>query len=153
LAVANAGPFSCHTTCGNAPGDVSIALGSGDGTLTAGGDNPVGIDPASLTRVDLNSDGRTDLAMVNQGSGDLSILFGNGDGTFAPETRLPAGSAPASLAVADLNGDGAIDLAVADRGEPGVSPGGVTLLFGSGSGTFTTGAPLPAGAAPSAVVA
>jgi len=110
-------------------------------------------DAATPTIADLDNDGSADLAMANEGSDDLSILFGRGDGTFEPETRVPAGAAPVSLAVVDLDGDGAVDLAVADRGRPGAAPGGVSLLFGSGSGSFTAAAPLFAGAAPSAVAA
>ncbi|HYS07067.1 MAG TPA: VCBS repeat-containing protein [Candidatus Dormibacteraeota bacterium] len=152
LAVANGGVFTCQPICGNTPGDVSILLGAGDGTLAAGSAGSVGTDPSSLVRADLDNDGSTDLAMANEGSDDLSILFGRGDGTFA-ETRLPAGAVPVSLAAVDLNGDGAIDLAVADRGRPGAAPGGVSLLFGGGNGSFTAAAPLFAGAAPSAVAA
>ncbi len=153
LAVANGGVFTCQPTCGDSPGDVSILLGAGDGTLAAGSDYPVGTDPSSLVRADLDNDGHDDLAMANEGSDDLSILFGRGEGTFGPETRLSAGTAPVSLAAVDLNGDGAVDLAVADRGRTGTAPGGVLLLFGNGSGSFTSAAPLFAGPAPSAVAA
>src|SRR5262249_47256632 len=95
LAVANSGPLECTPACGDAPGDVSIALGAGAGSLVTRYDLPVGIDPSSLTRVDLDNDGRADLVMANEGSDDLSILLGRSDGTFAPEVRLPAGPAPA----------------------------------------------------------
>jgi large repetitive protein len=152
LAVANAGVLTCQPICGNSPGDVSILLGAGDGTLAAASSNPVGTDPSSLVRADLDNDGSADLAMANEGSDDLSILFGRGDGTFEPETRLPVGAAPVSLAAVDLDHDGDIDMVVADRGRPGVA-GGVTLLFGKGDGSFAATAPLFAGPAPSAVAA
>ena len=31
---------------------------------------------------DFTGDGRTDLAVANDGSNDVSVLLGNGDGTF-----------------------------------------------------------------------
>lgn len=152
MAVANGGGFTCQPTCGNAHGDVSILLGAGDGSLSPGSAYPVGIDPSSIVRADLDGDGRADLAMANEGSDDLSILFGRGDGTFRPESRLPAGTGPASLAAADLNGDGAVDLAVANRGR-GAAAGGVSLLLGGGAGSFTAAPPLFAGPSPSAIAA
>ena len=42
----------------------------------------VGKNPTTVTPVDVNQDGFTDLLTTNIGSNTLSILLGNGDGTF-----------------------------------------------------------------------
>ena len=41
---------------------------------------------------DFNGDGRTDLAVANEGSNDVSVLLGNGDGTFQPQVTYAVGS-------------------------------------------------------------
>ncbi len=86
---------------------------------------------------DFNHDGKTDLAVANQGSNDVSILLGRGDGSFAAQTRLTTGLQPRGLAVGDFNGDGGDDLAVACFGN-----NRVTILTGlavSGGGLVTDG--------------
>jgi len=42
-----------------------------------------------LTAVDLDGDGKLDLAVI--GGGAVSILYGNGDGTFNPRVDIPLG--------------------------------------------------------------
>src|SRR5208282_6240941 len=69
---------------------VTILLGNGDGTFTAGANTYDGTgstaEALSVVAADFNGDGNTDLAFVvgwqASGEPDLSILPGNGDGTF-----------------------------------------------------------------------
>ena len=63
---------------------------------------------------DFNGDGRTDLAVANNGSNYVSVLLGNGDGTFQNQVRYAAGTNPSSIVAGDFNGDGRTDLAVAN---------------------------------------
>ena len=67
--------------------------------------------PNVATAVDLNSDGKLDLAV---GSGTrLNVLHNQGAGTFAAPMAYSQGlSGPTSIAAADLNDDARPDLAV-----------------------------------------
>ena len=53
-----------------------------------------GDSPGALVAGDFNGDGRTDLAVANDGSDDVSVLLGNGDGTFQDPVPYAAGTEP-----------------------------------------------------------
>ena len=74
----------------------------------------MGSGPDALVAGDFNGDGRTDLAVANDGSNDVSVLLGNGDGTFQPQVTYAVGTGPAALVAGDFTGDGRTDLAVAN---------------------------------------
>ena len=140
LAVANAGSNT-----------ITILLGDGSGNFTQAANSPVtvGSEPSSVAVGDFDGNGVSDLAIANYGAGTLTILIGNGDGTFTQAANSPitTGVGSISVAVGDFNGDGIPDLAVANYGE-----NTVTILLGSGNGTFAASATKPAtGAAPSSV--
>jgi hypothetical protein len=122
---------------------VTILLGNGDGTFTAGPTLATGSYPTAVAVGDFNGDGKLDLAIANDDDNTVTILLGNGDGTFKPSSQLSAtGLNPDSIVVGDLNGDGYADLAVANGLD-----GTVTILLGNGGGTFTT---LPSSQSPAA---
>jgi len=115
----------------NGTGVLTILLGNGDGTFSAGPVSTVA-NLSTLAVGDFNGDGKLDLA----GTGPFNtvlILLGNGDGTFTTGTSTTVGVAPAYLAVADFNGDGKADLAV------GTSYSALSIVLGNGDGTFTNG--------------
>ena len=101
---------------------VSILLGGGDsgrgdGTFLLAGEYEVGTWPHGVAAGDFNSDGISDLTVVNNLNDSISILPGNGgggrgDGTFAPAVTCPVGDGPYHLAVGDFSSDGIKDLAV-----------------------------------------
>lgn len=95
--------------------------------IATGDTNSLGISLA-----DLSGDGKTDLAVANNGSGDLSVFANNGTAgaidaaTFASPANFSIGTNPACYAIgaADLNGDGKPDLAV-----PNSSSGSFIAVF------------------------
>lgn len=129
LAVANQGSNS-----------VSVLLGNGDGTFTAGSSLTTGKQPGAIVSGDFNGDGRIDLAVADATDSRVLIFLGKGDGTFSAAspmncnliTECASTVDPVALAVGDFNGDGHPDLAVVNQ-----SISTVSLLFGAGDGTFS----------------
>jgi hypothetical protein len=126
---------------GGTSATISVLLGNGDGTFG----NPIeytsnllSIYSTSIAVVDLNGDGKLDLALTNSESSAnaVGIVLGNGDGTFRnPPLLYSTGLLPAAVVSLDANGDGKPDLAVA--GGYGVaSYFSLTALINQGDGTF-----------------
>ncbi len=94
-----------------ASGDVSVFLGNGDGTFHVLEERfPAAMEPAAIVAADFNTDGRTDLAVMNSFSRDVSVLLGSGNGTFQPQQRFGIAGYSTSLVAADLDGDRRADL-------------------------------------------
>src|SRR5262249_39035195 len=109
-------------------------------------------EPVSLVAGAFNGDRRPDLVVVSREARRLTLLSGTPGGGFAnPQESLrtptsgPEGvnDRPGQAATADFNADGRPDIAVLmeDRGE-------VWLYLGAGDGTFSRGATVRAGSAP-----
>jgi VCBS repeat protein/FG-GAP repeat protein len=135
-------------------GNVSVQLGTGEGTFGTTQHFPTGDTPLGVAVGDLDRDGKPDLAVANcgapcdgSGSGSVSVLLGNGDGTFSAPVDVSTGTGPDAVAVADLNRDGKPDLVSAN-----VGTGGVSVLLGNGDGTFGAKTDFPAGRATSVAV-
>ena len=113
---------------------------------------PVGTTPRAVVTGDFNRDGRLDLAAANSGSNTVSILLGNLDGTFQAAVNYSVGLDPVSIVVVDLNNDKTLDLAVAFHGDQSsAQTGGVSLLLGSGNGTFQAATTLASTSYPTSI--
>ncbi len=128
IAVANDNPPS--------PGNFSLLLGNGDGTLKPHADYATGYGPRSIAQGDFNKDGKPDLVIADAGDAThpgstVSVHLGKGDGTFSAPVAYAVGKLPVSSFVADFNHDGNPDIAVANRADRTVS-----ILLGNGNGAF-----------------
>ncbi len=98
----------------------------------------VGKNPTTVTPVDVNQDGFTDLMTTNIASNTLSVLIGNGDGTFRDQIQLHVCQEPRSLAMGLFNGDAYPDVVLACSGSDQIS-----VLFGRADGRFEEGPQYP----------
>jgi hypothetical protein len=128
--------------------NVSVLLGNGDGTFQAARNFAAGTNPTAVAVGDFNGDGILDLAVANLDG--VSVLLGNGDGSFQPARNFAAGRYPESVAVGDFNGDGRSDLAIANLGVSGQN-GTISVLLGTGDGSFQPARNFPAGVGPQSV--
>ena len=98
----------------------------------------VGKNPTTITPLDINQDGVTDLMATNVSSNTLSILIGNGDGTFRDQVQLHVCQEPRSLATGAFNSDPYPDIVLACAGGDQIA-----VLFGRADGKFDEGPQYP----------
>src|ERR1022692_4904559 len=97
---------------GNLMGYVEVLFGNGDGTFGPAGanTNTVATATVSFAAVDLNGDGKVDLAQAYSNASfanGVAISLGNGDGTFQPGALYSINDTELQyLVVGDFNGDG-----------------------------------------------
>ncbi|MCO6455646.1 MAG: VCBS repeat-containing protein [Pirellulaceae bacterium] len=123
-----------------ASADISLAIGRGDGTTAPQRRFESTPAPFDLDVGDVDGDGNLDVVAVETAVGGTSVaistLLGRGDGTFQVQrsSSLPiGGNNNGTIRLADLNEDGLLDVvASGDGAQPEVS-----VLLGSGDGTFT----------------
>ena len=91
----------------------------------------------TYTAVDLNGDGRLDLAGAS--ADRAAVMLNNGDGTFQPKVEYPVAGGTQAVAAGDFNGDGRADVVVTIA-TPQVS---LALLTGNGNGTLNPAVHFP----------
>jgi hypothetical protein len=125
---------------------VDIYLSNGDGTFRLS-DTPKWPLMTGLVAIDLNKDGKLDLATTSSNPARGVIFSGNGDGTFAAPTTLDIShTVPANaiesvgeLAAGDVNDDAAIDIVFVVGYNCGSACGQMDahVFINDGSGGFT----------------
>jgi hypothetical protein len=153
VAVASSGPVNEGLPSN---GTVDVLLGTGAGVFGNQTTFTVGQQPTGIAIGDFNGDGLADLVTTNFSNGTVSVLLGAGAGQFGPQSTFPAGDFPVGVAVADFNGDGLLDLAVVSLPNDGPgseqeTPGTVSVLLGTGTGTFEPAAAYGALVSPTAI--
>ena len=144
--------------------DVALLAGDGSGQFAAPVAHPTGVDaePYGIALGDANGDGHPDIVVGNGGSdgtpfpppelpGSVSLFAGNGTGGFAAATSLALGGGDGrahAVAIGDITGDGHDDIVSANFGSNNLS-----LLAGSGNGTFAPAVHLAVDGGPVVVLA
>ncbi|HVK07973.1 MAG TPA: VCBS repeat-containing protein [Gemmataceae bacterium] len=131
---------------GNGSNVVRVLTGDGSGqAFTEAPVVTVNTNPTSVALADFNGDSQLDIATVSGGFGHLNINLNTGGGTFGPTANFETGFCANAVTTGDFNHDGKADVAVACVFPSG---DGVSVLIGTGDGTFVTrpnlpGAPVP----------
>jgi uncharacterized protein (TIGR03437 family) len=127
---------------------LNILLNQGGNTFRAGAQY-ASLIPSIVA--DFDKDGRLDIG--GPFNGGFGVMLGNGDGTFRGPAAFNVGSNPTAAVSADFNRDSSLDVAVLNTGTPGNSadPGGVSVLMGSGAGSFGPAINIAAGLNPRAL--
>jgi hypothetical protein len=143
----------CSALCGTSTpieGSVGVLLGKGDGTFQTAVSYPSGGNGSrSVALSDVNGDGKIDVLTASCGpdacapgfpGGTAAVLLGNGNGTLQSAVAYTAGDSPDAILATDLNGDGKLDLVVGNWGTTNgaTNQGSISVLAGTGSGTFQT---------------
>jgi hypothetical protein len=126
-------------------GSFRCMLGQGNGQFVVGQQAAVGGRFYAVAALDINQDGKLDVALVDFDSNEVDLLSGQGNGQFAYFGAIDVGTAPNSIAAADWNKDGKTDLIVSNAGDDTLS-----ILLDSGPSSYTQ-AVMPAGENPGAL--
>jgi hypothetical protein len=130
-------------TCNNWGYDETVLLGDGRGRFhSAAPPNEVDGDgePVRFLLLDLNKDGRLDLATGAPDENKLIIYFGDGRGGFpSPSEEIDVQPNPFALASSDLNSDGNPDIVILNP-QQSADKSQLSILLGDGTGQFSANA-------------
>jgi Ca2+-binding RTX toxin-like protein len=111
---------------------------------------PVGSSSTATSLADFNGDGQLDLVVTLASaaiSNNLLVFLGSGNGSFGPALSLTTdGLSPVAVETGDFDRDGNLDLVTANFGSDTVS-----LLLGTGTGSFLPAQTFRVGSQPNAL--
>jgi hypothetical protein len=147
----------------NGDNTVSVLLnttttGSATVTFTPQQTFAAGTGPRTLAVVDVNGDGKPDLAVAHLTGSSVSVLLnttatGSLTASFTAQQAFATGSIPEDVVAADFNGDGKPDLAVENEGSNTLSVLLNTTAVGAPVATFTAQQTFAVGTSPDDVIA
>jgi hypothetical protein len=115
------------------PSVLQVSLGRRDGGFASAVNHTLPLPrPCSIAAGDFNGDGNPDL-LIGGADGALLNLLGDGRGNLRSAGEIVHLGSAVSLAAGDFNHDGIADIAVSD-----FKSNAVTILLGSGGGSFRT---------------
>ena len=126
-------------------GNAIVSLNNGKGVFTAFLEVPLGNAPNRVVLGDVNGDGALDIIGANAGQGNaVSVRLNDGTGDFRGDRgqNVAIGNVPFNVALGDLDGDGDLDMVVGGYYNA-TTPGGVSVRFNDGTGTFSGTTTLP----------
>ena len=109
--------------------------------------------PCYIAVIDLNADGKPDLAAMNGSCSTVSVLLsttpaGSAVASFGAQRIFPTGRNPWSMVAADFNADGKPDLAVANSSDDTVSV--LLNAYATATATILNDDPIPTPTSPAA---
>jgi len=139
-------PVECGDVNGDGKDDIVVAWTDYNGNTlgvfcqTSGGDVGTKVDyttsvsaPRDLAIGDVNSDGKNEVLLANDGSNNFALYNQTGAGRLNSLRTYSTGNAPTGIVVADMNNDGKSDVVTAEKGADTV---GVFLQKNWFNGTF-----------------
>jgi flagellin-like hook-associated protein FlgL len=142
-------PVSTFPGSGGTTTTTTTTVGTGTFQASVSYSNGFTANPALLSSIDLNGDGKLDIISGDSGTGKVSVFLGNGDGTFKAPASYGGGGDDYALALADINGDGKLDVVTAN-GSP--TNNSVDVMLGNGDGTFKAITSFVTGGSPYSIV-
>ena len=132
---------------GGAADSVWVWLGNGAGSFGTAAKYLAGAGPASVASSDFNGDGFADIVVGNNNSNDVSVFISQGaNGLFNASVNYITANQPFSVTTSDFNLDGKADIAVANLAN------NVSVLLGTGTGSFIPALTFPASGGPWAII-
>lgn len=128
----------------DAPRNVTVLLGNGNGGLVARPPVPTSGQPWMLAAGDLNGDGNVDVCTANSSAHGVGIHFGNGTGGLSAVVTKAVGQFPLAIDVGDIDGDKDLDLVSSNY-----NSATWTLWENAGTGSFVNPRTLAASSAAS----
>ena len=121
--------------CCNGAYSIQFLRSNGDGTFQDAVPYFAGPAPFLPRAGDFDGDGHLDVLIASADSSNVALFLGDGTGAFGPADLVATGWPMADLETGDFDADGHLDFVTAN-GEHNVSGDSISVLLGTGNGTF-----------------